>query len=122
MILLSKILSIYFYEYENNIDIFKNLNNKISSKNVGVNMGIISWIIIGALAGWLASIITGNNAKMGAGKNIIVGILGAFIGGFIMNLIGDVGFTGFNIWSLIVAVIGSVILLLIINAVTKNKT
>ncbi len=84
-------------------------------------MGIISWIIIGALAGWLASIITGNNAKMGAGKNIIVGIIGAFIGGFVMNLIGGVGFTGFNIWSLFVSIIGAVILLWIISAFTKNK-
>lgn len=83
-------------------------------------MGIISWIIIGALAGWLASIITGNEEKMGAGKNIIVGILGAFIGGFIMNLIGGTGITGFNIWSLIVSFVGSVILLLIINAFNKR--
>lgn len=84
-------------------------------------MGLISWIVIGALAGWLGSIITGNNAKMGAGKNIIVGVIGAFIGGFVMNLIGGVGITGFNIWSLFVSFIGSVILLLIINAFSKNK-
>lgn len=85
-------------------------------------MGIISWIIIGALAGWLASIITGNNNKMGAGKNILVGIVGAFIGGFILNLIGGIGITGFNLWSLFVSIIGSVILLLIINAVTKSES
>ena len=84
-------------------------------------MGIISWIIIGAIAGWLGSIITGNNAKMGAGKNIIVGIIGAFIGGFIMNFIGGVGITGFNIWSLFVAIIGSVILLLIVGAFSKKN-
>mgnify|MGYP001154609306 CR=1 FL=1 len=83
-------------------------------------MGIISWIIIGAIAGWLGSIITGNNAKMGAGKNIIVGIIGAFIGGFIMNFIGGVGITGFNIWSLCVAIIGSVILLLTVGAFSKK--
>lgn len=84
-------------------------------------MGIISWIIIGALAGWLASMITGNNDKMGAGKNILVGIIGAFIGGFVMNLIGGTGITGFNVWSLVVAIIGSVILLLIINAFSNRK-
>lgn len=84
-------------------------------------MGIISWIIIGALAGWLASMITGNNAKMGAGKNILVGIVGSFIGGFVMNLIGGVGITGFNVWSLVVSIIGSVILLLIINAFSKRN-
>ena len=84
-------------------------------------MGIISRIIIGALAGWLASMITGNNDKMGAGKNILVGIAGAFIGGFVMNLIGGTGITGFNVWSLVVAIIGSVILLLIINAFSNRK-
>lgn len=83
-------------------------------------MGIISWIIIGAIAGWLGSVITGYNAKMGAGKNIIVGIIGAFIGGFIMNFIGGVGITGFNIWSLFVSIIGSVILLLIVGAFNKK--
>ena len=81
-------------------------------------MGIISWIIIGALAGWIASMITGNNRKMGAGKNILAGIAGAFIGGFIMNLIGGTGITGFNLWSLLVA--APVILLLIINAVSRT--
>ncbi len=86
-----------------------------------IEVGLISWIIIGALAGWLASIITGNNEKMGAGKNIIVGILGALIGGFIMNLIGGVGITGFNLWSLLVSVIGAVLLLLIINALSKKS-
>lgn len=83
-------------------------------------MGIISWIIIGALAGWLASMITGNNKKMGAGKNILAGIAGGFIGGFVMNLLGGRGVTGFNLWSLIVATIGAVILLFIVNAV-KSK-
>ena len=83
-------------------------------------MGIISWIIIGALAGWLASMITGNNKQMGAGKNILAGIAGGFIGGFVMNLLGGRGVTGFNLWSLIVATIGAVILLFIINAVKSR--
>lgn len=84
-------------------------------------MGIISWLIIGALSGWIASKITGNDKEMGAGKNIIVGIIGAFIGGFVMNLIGGTGVTGFNIWSLVVSIVGSVILLLICNAFRRNK-
>lgn len=78
-------------------------------------MGIISWIIIGALAGWIGSKITGNDREMGAGKNIIVGIIGAFIGGIIMNLVGGTGITGFNLWSFVVALGGSIILLLIVN-------
>lgn len=84
-------------------------------------MGIIGWIIIGALAGWIASIITGNNREMGAGKNIIVGVVGAFIGGIVMNLLGGRGVTGFNLWSLFVSVVGAVILLLIVNAFTGDR-
>lgn len=90
-------------------------------KIVGDKLGIISWLIIGALAGWIASMITGNNEKMGAGKNIIVGIVGAFIGGFIMNLLGGTGVTGFNLWSLLVSIIGAVVLLLLINVFTRDK-
>lgn len=84
-------------------------------------MGIISWIIVGGIAGWLASMITGDNQKMGVGSNILVGIVGGVIGGFVMNLVGGTGMTGFNLWSLVVSFVGSVILLLIINAFFKNK-
>lgn len=84
-------------------------------------MGLIGWLIIGGLAGWIASKITGNNAKMGAGANIIVGVIGGVIGGVVMNLAGGAGVTGFNLWSLFVAVIGAVILLWIINAVSRRK-
>lgn len=82
-------------------------------------MNIIGWIIIGALAGWIGSMFTGNNKSMGATANICVGIIGAFIGGLVMNLIGGSGITGFNIWSLFVAVIGAIILLCIINVFKK---
>jgi uncharacterized membrane protein YeaQ/YmgE (transglycosylase-associated protein family) len=83
-------------------------------------MGIISWIIVGGIAGWLASIFTGNDKKMGLGSNILVGILGGFIGGFLISIIGGKGITGFNLWSLLVSLMGSVILLIIINAVSKK--
>lgn len=84
-------------------------------------MGIIGWIVIGALAGWLGSMITGNNENMGAGLNILVGIVGGFVGGLVMNLLGGYGVTGFNIWSLLVATLGAVILLLIVNALRRKK-
>jgi uncharacterized membrane protein YeaQ/YmgE (transglycosylase-associated protein family) len=83
-------------------------------------MGIFSWIIIGGIAGWLASIFTGNNRRMGIGGNIIVGILGSFLGGFVFNTLGGIGVTGFNLWSLLVSFVGAVILLLIMNAVSKK--
>ncbi|WP_312942760.1 GlsB/YeaQ/YmgE family stress response membrane protein [Oscillibacter sp.] len=84
-------------------------------------MGILGWIVIGALAGWIASMITDNDQKMGAGANIAVGIIGGFLGGLIMNLLGGSGITGFNLWSLLVAVVGAVILLWIASAI-KRKT
>lgn len=82
-------------------------------------MGILSWLILGAVAGWIASMFTGNNQRMGLAANIIVGIIGSFIGGFVFSLLGGHGVTGLNLWSLIVAVAGSVILLTIVNAIRK---
>ncbi len=74
-------------------------------------MNIILWIIFGALAGWVASMIMGTNARQGALMNIVVGIVGAMIGGFVMNFFGAPGVTGFDIRSFIVALVGSIILL-----------
>ncbi len=82
-------------------------------------MGIILWLIFGALAGWIASKIMNTDAEQGALANIIVGIIGAFIGGFVFNQFGAQDVTGFNIYSLVVAVIGSVILLAIVKAFRK---
>ncbi len=82
-------------------------------------MGIISWIVVGALAGWIASMLTGNNEKMGAIANIGVGIIGAFIGGFILKLFGIDGVTGFNLWSILVATLGAFLLLVVIGKMKK---
>jgi len=79
-------------------------------------MGIIVFIIFGAIVGWIASKIAGTDAEQGALGNIVVGILGAFLGGIIMNAFGAAGITGFNIKSFIVALIGAVILLMIFRA------
>jgi uncharacterized membrane protein YeaQ/YmgE (transglycosylase-associated protein family) len=76
---------------------------------------LIFWILLGALAGWIASMVMGRDAQMGAGANIIVGIIGAVIGGFIMNSLGGSGVTGFNLYSVLVAVAGAVVLLLIVG-------
>ena len=74
-------------------------------------INFILWIIFGALAGWIASQIMHRDAQMGALANIVVGIIGAFLGGFLMNTVGISGTTGFNIWSLLVAIFGAVVLL-----------
>jgi uncharacterized membrane protein YeaQ/YmgE (transglycosylase-associated protein family) len=74
-------------------------------------MGILSWIILGGIAGWLASIIMGNNKQQGIIGNIVVGIIGGLLGGFVMGVFGGVGVTGFNLYSLLVALGGSVLAL-----------
>jgi uncharacterized membrane protein YeaQ/YmgE (transglycosylase-associated protein family) len=81
-------------------------------------MNFIVWIIFGALAGWIASMIAGTNHEQGALANIVVGVLGAFVGGFIMQTLGGEGVTGFNVWSLLVAIGGAVLLLLLWRVVS----
>lgn len=82
-------------------------------------INIILWIVLGALAGWIASMIMGRDAQMGPLANIIVGIVGALIGGFIMNFFGQSGATGFNLWSLIVATLGAIVLLFLLGLVRR---
>jgi uncharacterized membrane protein YeaQ/YmgE (transglycosylase-associated protein family) len=75
------------------------------------SMGWLAWLIVGAVSGWLASIVMRTNASQGLLLDIIVGIIGAFIGGFLFNAIGVTGVTGFDIWSVFVAFVGAVVLL-----------
>lgn len=78
-------------------------------------MSICGWLVLGGLAGWIASLITGRNERMGCIANIIVGIIGAMIGGWIVAFFGSSGVTGFNFWSLLVSILGAVVLLGIVN-------
>lgn len=82
-------------------------------------MNILVWLIFGALAGWIASIIMGKNRKMGAIANIIVGIIGAFLGGWLFSFFGAQGVTGFNLQSLFVAVVGAVVLIFVVGLVRR---
>lgn len=84
-------------------------------------MGFLSWTVMGGLAGWIASMIMKKNRSMGLIANIVVGIIGATIGGFVMNFIDKQGITGFDFKSFLIAVLGSVILLAIVNLLTKGK-
>ena len=76
-------------------------------------MNIILWIIFGALAGWIASLLVGKN--QGLLTNIVVGVIGAFLGGWLFDQFGGQGVTGFNLSSLLVAVVGAVVLLVIVR-------
>ncbi len=75
-------------------------------------MNIILWLIFGALAGWLASVIMGTRGQ-GVLTDIVLGIVGAFLGGWIFQRLGGAGVTGFNLGSLLVAVVGAIVILAI---------
>jgi uncharacterized membrane protein YeaQ/YmgE (transglycosylase-associated protein family) len=86
-------------------------------------MGIILWLIFGALAGWIASMIMGTNRSQGLLLDIVMGILGALIGGFLSaNLLGrGVSNNPFDIVSLVIAVIGAIILTVIVRTVAGRR-
>jgi uncharacterized membrane protein YeaQ/YmgE (transglycosylase-associated protein family) len=86
-------------------------------------MGPISWIIFGGLAGWVASLIAGTNARQGCLLNIAVGIVGAMIGGAVMQFFTgeSISFRLFSPVSFVVAVIGALILLGVVNAAQRRR-
>ena len=82
-------------------------------------MSIIAWIVLGLIAGFIAS-----KVYVGSGQgilmDIVLGIVGAVVGGYLFDLLGSTGITGFNIWSMLVAIIGAVIVLWIYHAITSR--
>ncbi len=83
-------------------------------------MSIIAWVILGLLAGFIGSKIV-NRGGEGVVLDIVLGVVGAVVGGFVFNAFGAVGITGFDIRSLIVAVIGAVIVLVVYHAVAGRR-
>ncbi len=84
-------------------------------------MELILYIIFGALVGWIASIIMGRNSEQGAIGNIVVGILGAFLGSWLLQAFGGPGVTGFNLTSFLVALLGAVVLLFVYNLFRRSS-
>lgn len=85
-------------------------------------MTIISWLIFGTIAGWIASLILKTDDQQGVIGNVIVGIIGAALGGWLADLMfNSQGVTGFNIKSFIVAIIGAVVFLLIKGVITGKR-
>lgn len=82
-------------------------------------MGIILWIIFGALVGWIASLIMKTDAQQGALLNIIVGVVGAVIGGWLMGVFGESGVQGFDLYSFLVALLGACVLIAVVRAVRR---
>jgi uncharacterized membrane protein YeaQ/YmgE (transglycosylase-associated protein family) len=84
-------------------------------------MSIIAWIIIGGLAGWVASMILRTNGQQGILGNIIAGILGGIIGGLIFRAFGTTGVNGWSVWSFLVALVGAIVVLLVKGAITGRR-
>lgn len=83
-------------------------------------MGILSWIVIGLIAGFIASKIV-NKRGEGLLLNIALGIVGAIVGGYLFSALGHAGVTGFNLYSMMVAIVGAVVVLLVYRAVTGQR-
>ena len=83
-------------------------------------MGILAWIILGLIAGFIASRIVQTRGR-GLSLDIVLGIVGAFVGGIIFSALGGIGVTGFNLWSLFVAAIGAVVILVVYHALFDRR-
>jgi uncharacterized membrane protein YeaQ/YmgE (transglycosylase-associated protein family) len=84
-------------------------------------MGMLGWIVLGALAGWLASVFV-RGGGLGILGDIVVGIVGGLLGGFVVNQLGGQGITGFNLWSFVVALAGAAALLLISRLIMSGRS
>ncbi|HLV25652.1 MAG TPA: GlsB/YeaQ/YmgE family stress response membrane protein [Gemmatimonadales bacterium] len=84
-------------------------------------MGILAWLVLGLVAGAIAKAIMPGKDPGGILVTMLIGIVGAFLGGFLGSLITDSGVTGFNIWSILLAVLGSIILLWLYRVSTRSR-
>lgn len=84
-------------------------------------MGIIAWLVLGLIAGWIASMIV-NRTGEGLVMDIILGVVGAFVGGFVFtHFFGAAGVSGFNLYSMFVAVVGAVLVLLVYHLLFRRR-
>ena len=79
-------------------------------------MGILAWVILGIVAGFIASKVV-NKRGEGFFGDLVLGIIGAVVGGFLFTTFGHAGITGFNLYSLVVSVVGAVVVLVIFHAI-----
>lgn len=84
--------------------------------------GVIVWIVVGGLAGWVASKVMKTDENQGLVGNIVVGVLGGLLGGFLVGMLGGEGFTGFNPWSFLVALFGSIVLIFLWGLIRGGRS
>ena len=83
-------------------------------------MGILAWIVLGLIAGFIASKIV-NHTGSGIIMDIVLGVVGALVGGFLFSMFGAAGVTGFNIYSMLVAIVGAVVVLFLYHALIGRR-
>jgi uncharacterized membrane protein YeaQ/YmgE (transglycosylase-associated protein family) len=83
-------------------------------------MTILAWLVVGLVAGWIGSMIV-NRGGEGLIMDIVLGVVGAFVGGFLFNMLGHTGVTGINLYSIFVAAVGAVVVLLITHTVFRRR-
>jgi uncharacterized membrane protein YeaQ/YmgE (transglycosylase-associated protein family) len=93
----------------------------ITSRQEGSAMSFIAWIVLGLIAGFIGSKLV-NKSGEGIVRDVLLGIVGAIIGGYLFNLFGAHGVTGLNLYSLLVAVVGSVVFLVVYHAVFNRRS
>jgi uncharacterized membrane protein YeaQ/YmgE (transglycosylase-associated protein family) len=94
----------------------------LNSTSLHSRVGIISWIVVGLIAGALAKLVLPGDDPGGIIVTAIIGMVGAVVGGFVFGIFGGTGATGFNVWSIVVATVGAIVLLLIYRLIAETLT
>jgi uncharacterized membrane protein YeaQ/YmgE (transglycosylase-associated protein family) len=84
-------------------------------------MSILAWLVLGLIAGWIGSMIVNRGRGDGLVLDIVLGVVGAFVGGFLFNMFGSSGVTGLNLYSMLVAVIGAVVVLALYHLLVRRS-
>ncbi len=85
---------------------------------MGETMSILAWVILGIVAGFIASKVV-NKTGEGLVRDLVLGVIGAFVGGWIMSLFGEAGVSGLNLYSLVVAVLGAIVVLVAYHTIRR---
>ncbi len=83
-------------------------------------LSLLSWLVVGLVAGWIGSMVV-NRRGEGLIMDILLGVVGAFVGGYLFHLFGHVGVSGINLYSIFVAAVGSMVVLVIYHAIFRRR-